>query len=344
MRRDQLPPHKTATYVLPRFKTVYVSVPKAACTSLKWLIAELQGEDPERFHRSLSREVARSMTIHRRALWQHTPMLHELPDDELAAISPDHDWFVFAVVRHPSARLWSAWQSKFLMREPRWIEEFADALWLPGLPQSTEDLVEDFGRFVESIALDPSQPVMRNRHFMTQTELVGPDVTPYTEVYETGELPRLLDDLGAHLRAQGWDGSLVLGESNEMPLAPLASLFTPALTDAIRNVYGVDFEAFGYADVVPDKTDPASEYPRELLIAVARLAERGERLGDLAVRANLLADGNRALRSDIRTLRSERKSLRSKNSALRGENKALRDRPGIRSLVRRARHKLSAPG
>src|SRR5215217_3818345 len=183
MRRDQLPPHKTATYVLPRFKTVYVSVPKAACTSLKWLIAELQGEDPERFHRSLSREVARSMTIHRRALWEHTPMLHELPD---------HDWFVFAVVRHPSARLWSAWQSKFLMREPRWMEEFADAPWLPGLPQSTQDVVEDFGRFVESIARDPSQPVMRNRHFLTQSELVAPERTPYTKVYETGELPRLI--------------------------------------------------------------------------------------------------------------------------------------------------------
>src|SRR5215207_104575 len=342
MRRDQLPPHKTATYVLPRFRTVYVSVPKAACTSLKWLIAGLQGEDHERFHRSLSREVARSMTIHRRALWQNTPMLHELSDDELTAISPDDGWFVFAVVRHPTARLWSAWQSKFLMREPRWMEEFADAPWLPRVPQSTQDVVEDFGRFVESIARDPSQPVMRNRHFLTQSELVAPERTPYTKVYETGELPRLLDDLGTHLGAQEWEGSLALTESNEMPLAPLASIFTPALTDAIRSVYSVDFKAFGYPDVVPGKTDPAGEYPHPLLVAVARLAERGERLGDLAVRANRLADGNRALRSDIRTLRRERKSLRSQNRALHGENKALRDRPGIRSLVRRVRHKLAA--
>ena len=50
MRREDLPPHKTATYVLPRWKVVYVSVPKAACTSIKWLIAELQEEDPARFH------------------------------------------------------------------------------------------------------------------------------------------------------------------------------------------------------------------------------------------------------------------------------------------------------
>jgi hypothetical protein len=148
MRRDQLPPHKTATYVLPDHKVVYVSVPKAACTSLKWLIAELQGEDPERFHRSRSREVGRAMTIHRRDLWQHTPMLHQLPDEKLEAISPDEGWFIFAVVRHPSARLWAAWQSKFLLREPRWIDEFADAPWLPRVPRSTGDVTEDFRRFV----------------------------------------------------------------------------------------------------------------------------------------------------------------------------------------------------
>jgi hypothetical protein len=41
MLREHLPPHKTATYVLPRYKTVYVSVPKAACTSFKWLVAGL---------------------------------------------------------------------------------------------------------------------------------------------------------------------------------------------------------------------------------------------------------------------------------------------------------------
>jgi hypothetical protein len=68
MQRDQLIRHKTAAYVMRRHKAVYVSVNKAACTSLKWLVAGLQGEDPARFHRSLSREVGRAMTIHRRNL------------------------------------------------------------------------------------------------------------------------------------------------------------------------------------------------------------------------------------------------------------------------------------
>ena len=79
MRRDQLPPHKTATYVMTRWRAVYVSVNKAACTSMKWLVADIQGERPEQFHVSLSREVGRAMTIHKRSLWERTPMLHRLP-------------------------------------------------------------------------------------------------------------------------------------------------------------------------------------------------------------------------------------------------------------------------
>src|SRR5215207_115066 len=341
MRRDQLPPHKTATYVLARYKTVYVSVPKAACTSLKWLVAELQGEDPERFHRSLSREVGRAMTIHRRDLWRHTPMLHELPDDELAAISPDDGWFVFAVVRHPSARVWAAWQSKFLLREPRWMDEFADAPWLPRVPRSTDDVVEDFARFVGAIAEDPGQRVMRDRHFMTQTRLVGPATTPYTKVYETSEIPSLMEDLDAHLRAHGWEGTLALGQSNETPLAPLASLFTPEVTEGIRSVYGVDFETFGFDDVLPRNADPAAGYPHGLLVAVGLLAERGERLGDVAVRAQSLLGGNRKLRGENKTLRGENKTLRGENKTLRGENKALRARPRIGAVARRVYRRLS---
>jgi cell division protein FtsB len=270
-------------------------------------------------------------------------MLHELPDDLLAAISPDDGWFVFAVVRHPAARVWAAWQSKFLLREPRWIEEFAGAPWLPRVPESSRDVVEDFRRFVDTIASDPVQPVMHDRHFMSQTQLVAPERTPYTKVYETAEIPLLLDDLRAHLRAQGWDGTLSLGQRNETPLAPLASVFTPTVIGGIRSVYSTDFDAFGYTDPLPPKTDPADEYPRSLLLALGRITERGERLGDLALRAQSLSEDNRALRTRNKTLRGENKTLRADNKTLRSENKTLRARPGVRSIVRRAYRKLSAP-
>jgi hypothetical protein len=203
MRRDQLPPHKTATYVLPRWKVVYVSVPKAACTSLKWLIADLQDENPRRFYAALTREVGRAMTIHRRERWQHTPMLHDLPDDELAAVSPERGWFVFAAIR-----------------QPRWPELFGGEPWFPRVPRTTEDVVEDFQRFVLSIAENPEQPVMRDRHFQPQSRLITPERTPYTRIYHTREILELLQDFATHLHGEGWEGSLELLPSNETPLRP----------------------------------------------------------------------------------------------------------------------------
>jgi hypothetical protein len=303
MRREDLPPHKTATYVLPRWKVVYVSVPKAACTSIKWLVAELQEEDPARFHTALTREVGRGMTIHRRRRWQRTPMLPGLSDEDLADVAPERGWFVFAVVRHPTERLWSAWQSKFLLREPKWVHRFADEPWFPRVPETAQDVVEDFQRFVRSLADAPDQRVLRDRHFQPQTQLLTPDRTPYTRIYKTREIPELLGDLDAHLRARGWDGTLRLDAKNETPLRPLAAMFSPETVEWIQQVYGPDFEHFGYENVEPDALDPSDHYDEAAIRMLGRLVERGERIGDLAVRAQRLYVESNAHRREARDLR-----------------------------------------
>ena len=71
MRRDQLPEHIRPTFVMPRYKAVYIAVSKAACTSLKWLVADVQEEQPEQF-RAVSRMVTRDMGIHQRGRWRRT--------------------------------------------------------------------------------------------------------------------------------------------------------------------------------------------------------------------------------------------------------------------------------
>jgi Sulfotransferase family len=271
---------------MPRWRAVYVSVNKAACTSLKWLVADLQGESRERFHRSLSREVSRTMTIHRRSLWQDTPMAKWMTDDELAAISPDQGWFVFGVVRHPTARLFSAWQSKLLLREPWWLEEFGHEAWWPRVPANSEDIVEDWLSFVRALGDDPRQRIGRNRHFAPQRWMLAVDRMPYTRIYKTSEIPQLLDDFEHHLRGLGWEGNgLELPRANETPLPPIASLFPPEVLDVSRELYRKDFAAFGYDDVMPSGLSTADRYPESAVMEVGRLIERAERIGDLALRA-----------------------------------------------------------
>lgn len=286
MRRDQLPPHKTATYVMPRHKAVYVWVNKAACTSIKWLVAGLQEESAERFHGSLSREVSRTMTIHRRPLWQHTPTAASLPEEQLAEISPDNGWFVFAVVRQPLARMFSAWQSKLLLREPAWAQRFGDRPWFPRVPRTSEELLDDWLGFARTMIAEPDPAIMRNRHFAPQRVLLAPDRMPYTRIYETREIPQLLEDFERHLRAQGWDGDpLELMRANETPLRPLAAVFPPDVLEGLAGIYREDFETFNFGDPLPRGLDAADRYPDSALQEIERLVERAERINDLALQA-----------------------------------------------------------
>ena len=117
-------------------KIVYMSVTKAACTSLRWMIADLAGEDLEMFYRTLGAVQSRLGTIHgSRWRWQHTPQLTQLTPEEIAEISVDNGWFVFAVVRDPWSRTWSAWQSKFLTRHNYYVR-YRDEPWYPSLPRT----------------------------------------------------------------------------------------------------------------------------------------------------------------------------------------------------------------
>jgi hypothetical protein len=330
MQRTGLPPNKTATYVMRRWKTVYVSVPKAACTSLKWLVADLQEEDPEHFYETASAETSRTMTIHHRSRWQHTPMLHELDDEELAEITPENGWFVFAVVRHPAARFWSGWQSKLLLHEPYFYKRYPEGTW-PRLPASTSDVVEDFHTFVRSLAADPAAPIFHDRHFRSQTRLLKTDRVPYSRVYQTAQFGELMRDLEAHLKPLGLERMPALRRSNETPLAPVEQLFTAEVVDALQKHYAADFEQFGYPDVVPSGLAASGEYSGAELAEISRLAERAERIGDLY---RLLLESQARQRATIRELRTRLRARPSAVPARRSTLRRVRGRAG--RMVRRA--------
>lgn len=332
MKRSELPPNKTASFVLPRWKVVYISVPKAGCTSLKWLMADLQGESTEHFSEVLSAETSRSMLIHHRAQWQHTPMLRRLSDEELEAISPENGWFFFGVVRHPSARLWSGWQSKWLLREPRFRRLFPDHETWPRIPSTTADVVEDFQRFVRRLDTHPSDPIFADRHFRAQTHLLRDTVTPYSRIYQTSQMGELMADLEKHLLPLGLESMPELRRSNETPLPPLRSLFSPDVLDTIGRHYASDFERYGYDEVLPPGLESADEYSDAALAEVGRLVERSERILDL------YAIGLQARR---RERRAQRRLERVKARAGRRPPEPVAAKPLYRRALARVRRKTA---
>lgn len=328
MKPDQLPPQRSsATYVLPERKLVFVSTPKAACTSIKWMLADLQGIDPTKFRSSLSGETTRATTIHQhRWIWgPDTPRLRDLSEVQLAEITPENGWFMFAMTRHPGVRLWSAWQSKFLLREPRFRVQFRNESWLPRIPDSTDDVIEDWETFVRAVAANKRAAVMKDVHFRPQAALLNIGVTPYDRIYDTSEFRQMRADVRAHLEGQGWTGELNNQRSNETPLPALTRAFPQHVLNTIAKIYADDFVKLDYDGPLPPKLR-SEDYSSDLLAATGIIAERGERIGDLSRRARRL----HARLSDLRPPESP-----DADSPARTRRK----QPPARSGLRRAFHR-----
>ncbi len=108
------------------------------------MLAEMAGHDEEDFARSITPEVSPALTVHDITLWNPLNLFSEYSEEEQAEMLSADDWLRFTIVRHPATRLWSAWQSKLLLREPRFVQTFGEEPWFPELPSTPETIVRDF--------------------------------------------------------------------------------------------------------------------------------------------------------------------------------------------------------
>jgi hypothetical protein len=260
-------------------------------------------------------------------------MLQDLTDGQLDEIRLDNGWFVFAVVRHPSSRLWSAWQSKFLLAEPRFQALFPDAPW-PRIPRTTAELVEDFTAFVDAMDGQGHARLFHDRHFRQQTRLLRIDETPYSRVYRTSEIGLLLQELENHLRPLGLESMPALRRSNETPLRPIRALFTRETVDIISKQYASDFDYFGFTDVVPPSLYPQDEYSNEALGEIRRLVERAERIDDLHDAVMRVRAARAKAEAEVKMLRTQLQPAPGKSSP---RATARKPRQALARLRRRTR-------
>ena len=234
------------TYLAPNAKVMFESLNKNACTSLKWMMADLAGEDLDTFRAGWQPFISESEAVHNRALWKASPKLDKLPREQRIAINPDHGWFIFAVVRDPRLRLFSAWQNRLLMENPIG-QQYREEWWYPRHPLTRESVIEDFAKFVDLFEKEPDHKLRtKDPHFRDQVELLVEDSVPYTRIYEISEMNQLQADLSAHLEAQGLSGELHLPKANPTPLRAIGALFENGIKEQIERIYVADFERFGH--------------------------------------------------------------------------------------------------
>lgn len=232
------------TFAVPAARVMFVQVNKNACTSLKWMMAGIAGENLDGFTPSLAASTTEQDDIHDRRQWKYSPWLDRLDPQLRAEIHPDNGWFVFAVIRDPRARLFSAWESKLLLDNPGYTSSRAQP-WYPRHPLSAESVVEDFAKFVDLFEREPDHRLRGDGHFRDQVEMLHQDLVTYTEIYDIRELGRLQADLRAHLDQVGWTGQLNLPRLNDTPLRPNAQAFADGIRERVEKIYAADFEQFG---------------------------------------------------------------------------------------------------
>ena len=261
-------------------KLLYVPVPRAGSTALLWALARSEGLADDHFAASTKLEVTRALTIHDLTRWGEGRRLAGRGERELDEILRSDEWLRFTVVREPVRRLWSAWVTKILLRDPRFVRAFAAEDWFPRSIADAEDVTRAFCDFVAVLADRPQ--TWHDPHWSSQVDLAGLEELDYRIVGRMEDLGAVLAVVDEHLRGYG-RAPLQLGAENASLLP-----FARGLLDAETAVACTDWTArdrtvLGYPSVAAgDGLD------REWLAtvtaalpAVKAVAERNERIGDL---------------------------------------------------------------
>ena len=275
---ERFPNHiEQRTIVLAEQRVLYLPVPKAGWTTVGWILAEVAGLPSDLFEHSMLPGVSTSLTIHDMNLWGHGYRLADYEDEERERILTEDGWFRFSVVRNPSPRLWSGWQSKLLLREPRFFDMFGEEPWFPRIPAQPEDMVEDFRRFVAAVAAREAEDV----HWAIQSELI--DRLPIGHVGRLEKLDDTLALLREHVGGERWPTEKRQENRTPVPLPPTA--YDEQAAAALNEHYVEDFARYGYEPAAPAEDAGGmkkwSEHVAPLLPIIQDTIDKHARIGQL---------------------------------------------------------------
>jgi hypothetical protein len=268
--------------VFDDLRLLYVPVPKAGSTAILWALAKAAGLRTRDFLHSHKLEVTRALAIHDASIWGASHRLTGRSTEKVAHILRSDDWFRLTLVRDPVRRLWSAWVSKMLVRDPRFVRAFGNEDWFPRQPRAASDVVESFRRFVSILPARADE--WHDPHWSAQVDVLGLPAIEYGHVGRLERFDETVSLLADYVGARG--RTLEPPASSENPsLIP----FDPVVLDRSSldacNLWTArDRGAFGYEPLL-DVTDPPADAwvatVEAALPAIQAVIARHERIADL---------------------------------------------------------------
>lgn len=275
---------RTRIVVLDDLKVAFLPMPKSGCTSMLWTLAALAGHDRTEFTHSHQAEISRSMAVHNMRRWRPSERWERLSPEDQQRVLAGEGWLRFTIVRDPVPRLWSAWQSKLLLQEPRFVERFGDEPWFPHRVSNVDQAVEAFRAFVRALDGEPLT-APHDAHWGAQAGLMAE--FPATWIGRADQPAANLAMLRAHLATVGADPSRVVTDvprenANPLPFHP--SVYDDETAAITARLFADDRALADFPEPTTDPTTGLEEWrtlATDRLLLVHELVERHLRIGEL---------------------------------------------------------------
>jgi hypothetical protein len=258
------------TYVVDSLALMYMDTPKTAGTSIKTMLAKFQSDyrQPED---SLSLETLPEMFIHDRALNPLRPITDYSTQLQREMLFSD-SWKRICVVRNPYDRIFSAWFSKLLLRQPGYM----DALSGYCLPEKVAESTDIYRLFDEFLIYISEHGCSSDPHWDLQTKLLFHNTIKWGRIFR---FEGLQDQLTVDAEYFG-PKKLVLENLNVSGFSPDWSCVSNRTIDLIQAIYRSDFEEYGYSLSPP----PYKHGADIVAVYVNAVSGRNIRLGALIQR------------------------------------------------------------
>lgn len=227
------------TWISPQHRYFCMAIPKNACTKTKLVLQQLEGlplpPEADRIHYRDEAGLA------------FLPSIADFSTAQGVEILTSPDWFRFAFVRNPYARLFSAYKSQVMDLNSPYVgfrESIRQQAGYPTPPGATPGRV-GFADFVAYIAGQADGE--RDGHWKSQTGSLHLDQIGYHFI---GRVECFAEDFAQVLQRFAVPLPLVNSlreQVNTTPALPLAAAYGKQLADTVYTIYKEDFETFGYA-------------------------------------------------------------------------------------------------
>ncbi|MFI3196419.1 MAG: sulfotransferase family 2 domain-containing protein [Methylococcaceae bacterium] len=228
------------SFVGNRMNYIFMETPKAACSSLKWILAELEERKITSKHQG--HETAASMVIHDRSS-HNIKNLIQVEESTRNQLLTDNNIVRFCVVRNPYARIVSAWADKIRQQEPNF-----KSVWINVANHFGTDPNEcpSFPQFVQWI-VEKQQPNRCNPHWRSMVYLLLPELFNYTHIIHTEnielELQAVFDKISPEMNASNL---LEKHRINESLPVNWKDFYDEETAKRVALFYKEDFEYYDY--------------------------------------------------------------------------------------------------